>query len=82
MPARQLFDQNKNADVYKNADAAIVLGDDQLESGLLTKELKKLIDDEPRRQELMLNIHNFAKPKAAFDTAELIYKIYKRANTK
>lgn len=75
VPAHQLGDQLKNAGVYKNANAALVIdnkgieGDDRLERAIM-----QLANDPVLRQTLAANIHAFARPQAAHDMAQLVIK--------
>lgn len=75
VPARQLGDQHKNADVFAASGAAIVLTDDQLAEGVLSTELDLLLRDESRREELARTLHEFARPDAASQVAELIHQV-------
>lgn len=72
--------QLKNAAVYEQAKAAIVIPDNQL-----TAEPLQLIDainatllNKASMKKLSTNIHKFAKPDAAKDTAALIVKAIRR----
>lgn len=71
VPARQLGDQRKNAEVYAEAGAAIVMQDDELDR-LLGETLIKLAGDSAWRQRLSVNLHELYKPDAARDTAHII----------
>lgn len=75
VPARQLGDQHKNAELYAAADAAIVLDDDALEHGELTTTLATLLDDPTRQEQLSKNLHAFAKPHAATDVAQIVLNV-------
>lgn len=73
VPAKTLGDQRKNAEVYKDADAAIVLTDDEIATpGLLRQTISELIRNDERRRQLAHNLHAFAKPHAARDVAMMI----------
>ena len=79
VPAKQLGDQHKNAAVYKDADAAIVLTDDDIaKPNLLGNEIVDLLHDETRRKSLAKHLHEFAKPNAARDVAVLLVGLAKR----
>lgn len=78
VPSRALADQHKNAEVYEKANAAIVLTDDQLESGDLVSVLKDVLVDKHLRQKLGVAIHALARPHAARDVALLIIDSAKR----
>jgi len=73
VPARALGDQHKNADVYRNADAALVLTDDELGvSRALYGAIHTLLSDTQRREQLAAHLHAFARPNAARDVATMI----------
>lgn len=73
VPAKQLGDQLKNAEVYKAADAAIVMTDDEVGSGTnLEDVIVRLIDNPELRIGLGENLHAYARPDAAKDLAKLI----------
>jgi UDP-N-acetylglucosamine--N-acetylmuramyl-(pentapeptide) pyrophosphoryl-undecaprenol N-acetylglucosamine transferase len=78
VPARQLGDQLKNADVYKAADAAIVMSDDEIGAATnLEDVIVGLIDNEELRKTMGDKLHAFARPDAAPDLAMLILKAAK-----
>lgn len=66
--------QVKNAVVYQDAKAALVVDDLAVEknSRLLVDPILKLVKDESMRLEISNNIHQFAKPNAANDVADLV----------
>jgi UDP-N-acetylglucosamine--N-acetylmuramyl-(pentapeptide) pyrophosphoryl-undecaprenol N-acetylglucosamine transferase len=66
--------QLKNAEVYDEAGAAVIVDEDKLVVNplVLQKVIEKLLDDDKRRIELGNNLHKFARPEAAVDTAALI----------
>lgn len=66
--------QTKNAYVYKDAGAAEVLDETDIENDptLLLGTIRKLLEDRAYAQRFAANIHAFAKPDAAIDTARLI----------
>lgn len=72
VPARQLGDQQKNAELYRSAEAAVTLTDDDLEAGVLGNTLSELLADSNQRERMAQNIGSFAKPEAARTVAELI----------
>lgn len=73
VPARQLGDQLKNAKVYEAAGAAVVLSDTDIETpDTLTATIKDLLSDAKKREALAEALHQFARPEAAADTAQLI----------
>lgn len=75
IPAAHLSDQLKNAEVYRKSDAAIVLSDkDITDSDRLGKELIELLSDKAKSTRLSQNLHQFARPNAARDMAELILR--------
>jgi UDP-N-acetylglucosamine--N-acetylmuramyl-(pentapeptide) pyrophosphoryl-undecaprenol N-acetylglucosamine transferase len=78
VPARQLGDQLKNADVYKAADAVVIMSDDEI--GMATNledTILGLINDEELRKSMGNKLHAFARPDAARDLAMLILKAVK-----
>lgn len=77
VPARQLGDQIKNADMYQRAGAVEVLSDDALIEGKLADSIKDLLLDTPKRTALAKNLHSFARPDAASDLSRLIIKAVK-----
>lgn len=73
VPAKTLGDQHKNAEVYREADAAIVLTDDDLaQPGILYRTLHALLSNPARRHELATHLHAYARPHAARDVATMI----------
>ena len=78
VPARQLGDQLKNAAVYKAADAAVVMTDDDISVGTnLEDVIVRLIGDAELRKGMGDRLHEFARPEAARDLAKLILKAAK-----
>lgn len=71
--------QVKNAAVYQQAKAAIVIQDDQLaaEPLQLVDAINATLLNKATMKKLSTNIHTFAKPHAAKDTAMLIMKAAK-----
>ena len=73
VPAAHLGDQQKNATVFSAADAAVILQDGEIgRESTYEDALWELLRDESRRKELAGNLHEFAKPTAAHEVAELI----------
>ena len=64
--------QVKNAAVYADAVAAVVLDETALEAGKLGGVVGELLASSEAREELSRRIHQFAKPRAAHDVAKLI----------
>ncbi|MET0979842.1 MAG: UDP-N-acetylglucosamine--N-acetylmuramyl-(pentapeptide) pyrophosphoryl-undecaprenol N-acetylglucosamine transferase [Candidatus Saccharimonadales bacterium] len=80
VPARQLGDQLKNAEVYRKADAAIVMTDDDITVGSnLEDVIVGLVNDPSQRERLGKHLHTFARPNAAHDLAKLIQDAVKKA---
>lgn len=71
VPAKQLGDQRKNAELFASYDAVVDISDDDLPDEL-PGAIKSLIDDPKRRTQLAANIYSYAKPQAAKDMAEII----------
>lgn len=74
VPARGLGDQHKNAQVYQEANAAVVLSDDELATGKLTPTLVELLSDTNRSDLVASRLHEFARPDAAKAMAKIIIK--------
>lgn len=69
--------QLKNAKVFADREAAIVLDDTQFahaDDTSLVDAVKKLLKDRDLRIKLSKNIHSLAKPHAASDTAAMILR--------
>lgn len=78
IPARALGDQHRNAAVYKESGAAIVLADDEIGvPGRLGKELASLLSDSDRMASLAKKLNSFARPDAAKLVAKMIIKYAK-----
>ena len=79
IPAKTLGDQRKNAEVYREADAAVVLTDEQISQGnALYEAISQLISSPKRQEELSTRLHAFARPQAARDVATMILEtVYK-----
>lgn len=74
VPARSLGDQLKNAKMYSAAKAVEVMADSDTlgVDDTLADLLIDLCNDTERRVMLARNLHNFARPDAAKDLADLI----------
>ena len=73
VPAYHLGDQRKNAAIYAEAKAALVLQDDALEqSDALSQAILTLIRDPAQRQQLAQRLHIYARPHAARDVAQMV----------
>lgn len=74
IPARHLGDQLKNAAMYEQASAAVVLNDDEIrmKPTMLFDQLSVLMNDEDVRTRLAKKLHSFARPDAARDVADMI----------
>ncbi len=73
VPAKALGDQRKNAEVYRAADAAIVLSDDELrEANRLYDAITDLLSDDSMRAGIAVRLHAFARPNAARDVARMV----------
>ncbi len=71
VPAKQLGDQQKNAELFASYKAVSVLQDDELQDKLVST-LQGLLSDDARRSRMAHNLHAFARPHAARDMAQLI----------
>lgn len=73
VPAAHLGDQMKNAEVYKQAEAAYVVDDKQVASGnSLYEAIKNCLENREETSEMVDRFHAFAKTDAARDVARLI----------
>lgn len=73
IPAKTLGDQRKNAEVYRQAEAAVVLTDDDIaEADTYADTIQQLLADGEKRKELATRLHAFARPHAARDVATMI----------
>jgi UDP-N-acetylglucosamine--N-acetylmuramyl-(pentapeptide) pyrophosphoryl-undecaprenol N-acetylglucosamine transferase len=80
VPARHLGDQLKNAEVYKDAGAAIIMTDHEIGIGDdLESTIVRLMSSDAERRELGAKLHEFARPNAAHDLAQLILGAAKQA---
>lgn len=72
--------QLKNAAVYAEKDAVVVLDEKLLESDsdLLVSTLTELLINPAKRQKMSRALHSFAKPQAAHDMADMIIGAAKR----
>lgn len=76
VPAHQLGDQLKNAQMFDSHGAALVLNDDELLERL-PAVLNQLASDESARQGYAARLHEFARPSAAADVAQIIVEAAK-----
>lgn len=69
--------QRKNAAVYAEANAAIVLDEYALEAkpSILTETITELVDDPKRLKRLSRNISHLAKPDAAKETVDVLEEV-------
>ena len=73
IPSRALSDQRKNAVVYKEAEAAVVLSDDDIAvPDTLYTQIHQLLSAPDRMEALAARLHSYARPHAARDVAKLI----------
>ena len=73
VPAKQLGDQQKNAELFAKYDAIMTLQDDDLDR--LGDVIHALLRDKHRQKELAKSLHAFARPHAASDMASIIQKV-------
>lgn len=72
--------QVKNAEAYAKANAAIIARDEDIteDPTLLLKEIKKLIKNEDKREELSKNLRSFAKDDAAEQIATIVIDVARK----
>lgn len=73
VPARQLGDQIKNAELFAEKKLVVVLSDDSLSSDL-GQTIQWLMREPKERAQLARRLHEFARPHAARDMAEIIVR--------
>lgn len=81
IPAKQLGDQQKNVSAYRQADAVESLSDDDVGSAddtQLAVRIQHLSENDPERRRLAEALHQFSRPKAAKELAEMIIEVVKR----
>lgn len=68
--------QTKNANVYKQAKAAIVIEESDIASdpGIILESLKKILEDKGLRHQLSSNLEKFAKPDALDRMVDMILR--------
>lgn len=83
VPAHHLGDQNKNAVVYEQAKAAIVLTDKEVvDKTTLSTAIMTLVENQTQAAAMAERFHAFAKPDAAKDVAAMVVKTYKNTGGK
>lgn len=80
VPAHQLGDQVKNAEMYDTAGAGMIIDNHALESNpdILRDAIRTLAQNEALREQFAEALHVFARPNAAADLAQLITTTAKR----
>ena len=75
--------QLKNAKVYEDAQAAMVIDEVAFEKQpkLYSQAITSLLANPAQRKQFSRNIKAFARPQAARDVADIILAIYKKRNT-
>ena len=74
IPAEHLADQVKNAAVFEEAEAAIVLHDAMITKrpAALLEAVQQLVDEPAEAHHIAAQLHTFARPHAAADVAAMI----------
>lgn len=76
IPAQNLGDQVKNAALFQHAAAAVVLSDKDIRgTRRLADAVIGLVHAPAAAQQLARNLHAFARPDAARDTAQMIHEV-------
>lgn len=79
VPASQLGDQVKNAEVYRKADAAVVLYDDQIRDGhSLEEAVERILKETDKTHDMIQRFHAFSAENAAKDVADMVYEVGSR----
>ena len=73
------YHQVKNAQAYERANAALVVEDNKMHEDpeLLLKAIKKLVNDEGKREEIAKNLKKFSKDNAAENLANTVISVAK-----
>ena len=75
--------QLKNAKVYQDAFAAVVITENELSvDGVLTKKIVDLLNTPKLREELGQNFGKFAKPNSAKQVAKILQTVVSRGKNK
>lgn len=69
--------QYKNAMVLKNADAAEVIRESELDGKILAEKVLELAADGEKRRKMEANMKKFGKPNATVEIVDQIYKVVK-----
>ncbi len=69
--------QYKNAMVLKDADAAVVFRESELDGNILSKAVLELVSDGDRRRSMEANMKKFGRPDATREIVDQIYKVMK-----
>ena len=71
------YHQVKNAETYAKENAAVIVEDDKMQKDptLLLKEIKKLLKDKKKREELGANLKTFSKDNAAKNLADIVIDV-------
>ena len=77
LPSAASDHQRANAAVFEAAKAAIVLDEDTLAASELARTIKRLLHDPTRRTRMARAAKSLAKPTAAADVAELVWRVGK-----
>ena len=78
------YHQVKNAETYAKENAAVIVEDNKMQkdSSLLLKEIKKLLKDKKKREELGANLKTFSKDNAAKNLADIVIDVANASATK
>lgn len=71
------YHQVKNAETYAKENAAVIVEDNKMQKdpSLLLKEIKKLLKDQKKREELGANLKTFSKDNAAKNLADIVIDV-------
>ncbi len=71
--------QLKNAQVYKNANAAIIVDEAEMEANpeVLVSAIKDILSNSDRIKQMSKSLHSFARPNAAKDVSDMILSCVK-----
>lgn len=78
------YHQVKNAETYAKENAAVIVEDNKMQKdpSLLLREIKKLLKDKKKREELGANLKTFSKDNAAKNLADIVIDVANASATK
>ncbi len=76
VPASHLSDQMKNAEVYKTAEAALMVSDEEVTNGhSLEQAIARILEDTEKTAAMVERFHAFSAENAAQQVADMVYEV-------